>query len=67
MGATAEYELDTLADRDARAIFEKSLELNKELKGKEEDKVYRGLANYQQFYEKRDTAQGSAASASVRI
>ena len=37
-----------------------------ELKGKEDDKVYRGINNYQVFYEKRDTAQGNAASNSVR-
>jgi len=28
--------------------------------------VYRGVNNYQVFYEKKDTAQGNAASNSVR-
>lgn len=37
-----------------------------ELKGKEDDKKYRGLNNYTQFYEKKDTAQGNAASGHVR-
>ena len=35
-------------------------------KGLEDDKVYRGINNYQVFYEKKDTAQGNAASAAVR-
>ena len=37
-----------------------------ELKGKEDDKVYRGLNNYAQYYEKRDTAAGNASSGMVR-
>lgn len=64
MGATATFTLDTEFDRDARAIFEKSKKIHEELKGKEtDDKVYRGLNNYQQFYEARETAQGNAFSA----
>lgn len=65
-GATATVEIDTPIDRDAQAVYEKSLIINKELKGKADDKVYRGLANYTQFYEKKDTAQGNAASGMVR-
>lgn len=34
--------------------------------GKEDDKIYRGINNYAQYYEKRDTAQGNAASGMVR-
>lgn len=66
MGATATLQIETEKDRDAQAIFEKSLEVNKNLKGKEDDKVYRGLNNYAQYYEKRDTAQGNASSGMVR-
>lgn len=66
MGATAEVQIETEVDKDAQAIFEKSLVINKELKGKEDDKVYRGLNNYTQFYEKKDTAQGNASSGMVR-
>ena len=67
LGATATYELDTERDKDAQAIFEKKLKVNKELKEREgDDKVYRGLNNYMTFYEKRDTAQGNAASGMVR-
>jgi len=37
-----------------------------ELKGKEDDKVYRGLNNYTQYFKKRDTAAGNASSGLVR-
>lgn len=40
--------------------------VQQELKGKADDKIYRGMANYAQYYEKKDTAQGNAASANVR-
>uniref|UniRef100_A0A146L0X2 RING finger protein 113A n=1 Tax=Lygus hesperus TaxID=30085 RepID=A0A146L0X2_LYGHE len=65
-GATATLEIETPLDRDAQAVYEKSLQINKELKGQADDKIYRGLANYTQFYEKRDTAQGNASSGMVR-
>ncbi|KAL3837526.1 hypothetical protein ACJMK2_022877 [Sinanodonta woodiana] len=66
MGATSIVEIDTDVTNDSRAIFERAQEINKELKGKEDDKIYRGINNYQQLYEKKDTAQGNAASSSVR-
>lgn len=66
MGATATIEIDTELDKDAQSIYERSLQVNKELKGKEDDKVYRGLANYTQYYEKKDTALGNASSGMVR-
>ncbi|ELT95583.1 hypothetical protein CAPTEDRAFT_223699 [Capitella teleta] len=66
MGATATYDLDTEKGKDAQAIYERSLQVNKDLKGKEDDKVYRGLNNYTQYIEKRDSAQGNAASGMVR-
>lgn len=37
-----------------------------ELEGKEDDKVYRGLNNYAQYYKKKDTAAGNASSGMVR-
>ena len=37
-----------------------------ELKDKEDDKIYRGLNNYTQYFEKRDTAAGNASSGMVR-
>lgn len=66
MGATATIEIDTELDKDAQSIYERSLQVNKDLKGKEDDKVYRGLANYTQYYEKKDTALGNASSGMVR-
>uniref|UniRef100_A0A1B0CIF8 Ring finger protein n=2 Tax=Lutzomyia longipalpis TaxID=7200 RepID=A0A1B0CIF8_LUTLO len=65
-GATATYEMDTEKDRDAQAIFEKSQEINDELRGKADDKIYRGINNYTQFYKKKDTAMGNASSGMVR-
>lgn len=66
MGATATVEIDTQTDRDAQAICKKAIEINEELEGKEDDKIYRGMNNYTQFYKKKDTAQGNAASGLVR-
>jgi RING finger protein 113A len=43
-------------------LFKKSQEINNELEGKEDDKVYRGLNNYTTFFKKRDTAAGNAGS-----
>lgn len=68
LGATATYELDTDFDRDAQAVYAKSLEVNKEIKESEcDDKIYKGINNYMQFYEKKDTALGNAASGMVRL
>ncbi|KAK2165549.1 hypothetical protein NP493_1360g00030 [Ridgeia piscesae] len=66
MGATRTYELDTEHDKDAQAVFERSQQINKELKGKEDDKVYRGINNYAIYIEKKDTAAGNASSGMVR-
>ncbi|XP_068622276.1 E3 ubiquitin-protein ligase RNF113A [Battus philenor] len=64
--ATATYELDTERDKDAQAIFEKAKKINEELQGQADDKVYRGINNYAQYYKKRDTAAGNASSGLVR-
>ena len=66
MGATATVEIDADLTNDQQAIFERAKKINEELKGKADDKIYRGINNYQQFYEKRDTAQGNASSGLVR-
>ncbi|CAF1319981.1 unnamed protein product [Rotaria sordida] len=66
MGATATVEIDTDQQLDQQAIFERAKKINEELKGKVDDKIYRGMNNYQQFYEKKDTAQGNASSGLVR-
>jgi len=36
-------------------FFKCKFKVQQELKGKADDKVYRGLANYAQYYEKKDT------------
>jgi len=65
-GATAILETETEVDKDAQAIFEKAQKINEELEGKEDDKIYRGLNNYTQYYKKKDTAAGNASSGMVR-
>ncbi|XP_064471282.1 E3 ubiquitin-protein ligase RNF113A-like [Ornithodoros turicata] len=66
MGATAILEIDTEKDKDAQTIFERAQQVNKDLKGKADDKIYRGLNNYTQYITKKDTAQGNASSGMVR-
>ncbi|KAG7505780.1 RING finger protein 113A [Solea senegalensis] len=66
MGATATYQLDTEKDNDAQAIFERSQKIQEELTGKEDDKIYRGINNYQKFIKPKDTTMGNASSGMVR-
>lgn len=66
LGATATYELDTDKTRDDQAIFERGRKIQEELKGKADDKIYRGMNAYAQYYEKKDTAQGNASNGMVR-
>jgi RING finger protein 113A len=61
-GATSELFTETERDRDAVALFKKSQAINREMEGKSDDKVYRGLNNYTQFYKKKDTVSGNAGS-----
>ncbi|XP_014224281.1 RING finger protein 113A [Trichogramma pretiosum] len=65
-GATSILQIETEEDRDAQAIFEKAQKINAELKGKEDDKIYRGMNNYAQYFEKKDTVAGNASSGMVR-
>ncbi|XP_005994673.1 E3 ubiquitin-protein ligase RNF113A isoform X2 [Latimeria chalumnae] len=66
MGATAIYELDTEKDKDAQAIFERSQKIQEELRGKDDDKIYRGINNYQKYVKPKDTSMGNASSGMVR-
>ncbi|XP_030077609.1 E3 ubiquitin-protein ligase RNF113A-like isoform X2 [Microcaecilia unicolor] len=66
MGATAVYELDTEKDKDAQAIFERSQKIQDELRGKDDDKIYRGIHNYQKYVKPKDTSMGNASSGMVR-
>lgn len=65
-GATATVEFETEIDKDSQAILEKSIAINKELEGKADDKIYRGLNNYAQYIKKKDTPAGNASSGMVR-
>ncbi|BFZ00003.1 hypothetical protein BsWGS_03042 [Bradybaena similaris] len=67
MGATSVVEIDTQADRDAQAILQRSIKVQKELKEKEDDKIYRGLNNYHQYFERKDSVQGNAESGKNRF
>uniref|UniRef100_A0A8C3NIA7 Uncharacterized protein n=1 Tax=Geospiza parvula TaxID=87175 RepID=A0A8C3NIA7_GEOPR len=66
MGATAGYELDTEKDKDAQAIFERSQKIQEGLRGKEDDKIYRGINNYVKYVKPKDTSTGNASSGMVR-
>ncbi|XP_072418013.1 E3 ubiquitin-protein ligase RNF113A [Chiloscyllium punctatum] len=66
MGATAVYQLDTEKDKDMQAIFERSQKIQEELKGKEDEKIYRGINNYIKYVTPKDTSMGNAASGMVR-
>lgn len=65
-GATATLEFETELDKDSQAILEKSIAINRELEGKADDKIYRGLNNYAQYIKKKDTPAGNASSGMVR-
>ncbi|GCC39875.1 hypothetical protein chiPu_0023495, partial [Chiloscyllium punctatum] len=65
MGATAVYQLDTEKDKDMQAIFERSQKIQEELKGKEDEKIYRGINNYIKYVTPKDTSMGNAASGMV--
>ncbi|KAH8382184.1 hypothetical protein KR009_002171 [Drosophila setifemur] len=65
-GATSVNQMDTELDRDAQAIHARAIKINEDLEGKADDKIYRGLNNYAQYYKKQDTAAGNASSGMVR-
>lgn len=49
-----------------RLKFTPSLFPQQELSGKEDDKIYRGINNYQKFIKPKDTTMGNASSGMVR-
>lgn len=65
MGATATIEIDTKKDQDAQAIFEKAREVNKD-ENLEDSNLYKGINNYKQYIQKKDTALANASSGLVR-
>ncbi|NXP78072.1 R113A protein, partial [Ramphastos sulfuratus] len=66
MGATAVYALDTEKEKDAQAIYKCSQKIQEMLRGKEDDKIYRGINNYQKYVKPKDTSMGNASSGMVR-
>ncbi|NXH54781.1 R113A protein, partial [Rhabdornis inornatus] len=66
MRVTAVYELDTEKEKDTQAIFERSQKIQEELRGKEDDKIYCGISNYQKYVKLKCTLMGNATSGMVR-
>ncbi|XP_055974758.1 E3 ubiquitin-protein ligase RNF113A-like [Sorex fumeus] len=66
MGATATFQQDTERERDAQAIFERSQKIQEERRGKEDDKIYRGINNYHKYMQPKDMSMGNASSGMVR-
>ncbi|XP_037666354.1 E3 ubiquitin-protein ligase RNF113A-like [Choloepus didactylus] len=66
MGATAVYAQDTEKERDAQAIFERSQKIQEARRGKEDDKIYRGINNYPKYMKPKGSSLGSASSGVVR-
>lgn len=56
--ATAIRQVDTELELDQRAITERAEEISKESKGKEDDKIYRGLNNYAKYIDKKESLIG---------
>ena len=63
MNATAAAEYETSFDRDARALLEKSLQVNKS--SKELSENYMGQSSYKTYIEKQENSKGSVASRSL--
>lgn len=59
--ATKVLEIDTERDRDAEALYQKQLQITKELQeaGKLDDNTYRGQAGYTKFIISKDAEHGS--------
>ncbi|CAN0346770.1 unnamed protein product, partial [Phaeothamnion confervicola] len=56
--ATRYTEIDTSADRDARAILERNVKMNAEGLTNDETKVYRGMAGYKNYVTKQESQVG---------
>lgn len=54
----ATRDIDTEHGKDQRSITERAEEIQKETKGQEDDKIYRGMNNYAQYIDKREALQG---------
>ena len=56
--ATAVRNFDLEEDKDQRAINDRKEQIHEETKGKEDDKIYRGMNNYAQYIDKRESLIG---------
>ena len=56
--ATAVRNKDTEEDRDQRTINDLKEKMHEETKGKADDKIYRGMNNYAQYIDKRESLVG---------
>ena len=59
-GATAALEIETEADKDARAIFERSRRMQEEGMIDEDGKTYKGINNYKKFIVAKDNSIGES-------
>lgn len=67
MGATSTLETETEKDKDAQSIFERAQKIQKELEENEsENNVYKGVNNYVQYIQVKDSVKGNASSGHVR-
>nr|XP_027195382.1 E3 ubiquitin-protein ligase RNF113A-like [Dermatophagoides pteronyssinus] len=67
MGATMTLETETERDKDAQSIFERSRKIQEEtMDPNNDEQIYRGANNYQQYKQKKDTPFGNASSGHVR-
>ncbi|KAI3661200.1 hypothetical protein MP638_005637 [Amoeboaphelidium occidentale] len=65
LGATAVQEIDTAKEHDRRTYIEKSLQINAEREGVEDDDVYRGQVAYNQYAFRKD-ADGKIISSKLK-
>jgi len=56
--ATAVRQLDTEMEKDQRSITERADKVQEETKGLEDDKIYRGMNNYAQYIDKKESLVG---------
>ena len=56
--ATAVRNKDIEEEKDQRSINDRKAQIHEETKGKEDDKIYRGMNNYAQYIDKRESLIG---------
>jgi len=56
--ATAIRQLDTEMEKDQRSITERAEKVQEQTKGLEDDKIYRGMNNYAQYIDKKESLVG---------